>query len=93
MALNQGKGNEANIELAAKALLNTKPKFISGTSEVTFDPPAYAIQFSEATVIAAISSNIQGDSLAGETMPAGFVLYGSIYSITLTSGACFAHRS
>lgn len=84
--------NAPSEALIGKALLNTNPYFISGTDKVDFTRPAYAIQFKETSVIAAIESNIQGDTLVAEEFPAGFVLYGSIYSITLTSGACVAHR-
>lgn len=76
-----------------KSLLNTRPYFISGTSAVDFgDNPGYCIQAIEDTVIAAITSNIQGDTLVAETILAGHVWYGQIYTLQLTSGAVFVHR-
>ena len=91
MSLNQKRGNDASEALVSKSLLNTKPFFISGTAIVS-DLNGYAIQAIEDTVIAAISSNCQGDPLATETILAGHVWYMDVYSITLTSGAVFIHR-
>ena len=64
--------------------------FITGTSEVTGD--FYAIQFSEESVISAITVTDFTGSFAGETVPAGFVIYGNTTAITLTSGACIAYN-
>ena len=50
------------------------------------------IDFYEATEVSAASSNLTGNSIANETFPAGFVLYGEFTSITLASGACIAYR-
>lgn len=52
-----------------------------------------AIQFLNATVIAAITENgsaANSDSLVGLTLPAGLIIYNALgfSSITLTSGAC-----
>lgn len=91
MGLGQKKSNDSNQILLSKSLLNTKPYFISGTSEVS-NIQGYAIQAIEDTVIAAIDSNVQGDTLVGETILAGHVWYMDVYSITLTSGSVFIHR-
>ena len=78
-------------ETLDKSLTNTRPYFISGTNIVN-DLNGYCIQAIEDTVVAAISSNIEGDSLAGKTILAGHVWYGKIHSLTLSSGAVFVHR-
>ena len=57
----------------------------------------YAISFYEDSTISAITiKDANGaafiGSLAGETLPAGYVLYGKITSIKLTSGACIAYN-
>ena len=50
------------------------------------------VDFYEATEISAMSSNLTGNAIAGETVPAGTTIYGVITSITLASGACIAYR-
>jgi hypothetical protein len=39
-----------------------------------------------------VSSNMTGNTLNGETFPAGFELRGVFTSITLNNGACIAYR-
>ncbi len=61
------------------------------------DKNFYAISFYEDTIISAITiTDAAGTafvgSLAGETLPAGYVLYGKITSIKLTSGACIGYN-
>jgi hypothetical protein len=91
MATKKNYDNSPAEVLASKSLLNTKPYFISDTNAHS-DLNGYAIQAIEDTVISAISSNTQGNSLASETILAGHVWYMDVYSITLTSGAVFIHR-
>ena len=51
------------------------------------------IDFYENTTVTAIASeNYTGNSLAGETFPAGFQLVGVFTSIQLQNGACIAYR-
>ena len=50
------------------------------------------IDFYEATEVSAATSNLTGNSIASETFPANFILYGNFTSITLASGACVAYR-
>ena len=50
------------------------------------------IDFYEATEVSAATSNLTGNSIANETFPANFSLYGDFTSITLASGACVAYR-
>lgn len=66
------------------------PYFISDTSPRT-GLKGYMFKAIEDTVISAISSNVGGDTLAGETIVAGDVWYMDFTSITLTSGAGFVY--
>ena len=78
-----------NLSFAGKK----SPIFISDTN-ATAIPNGYCLQFPEETVIAAItySSDSLSDTLAAETMPAGFIVYlKNITSITLTSGSVFVY--
>ena len=50
------------------------------------------IDFYEATEVSAATSNLTGNSIASESFPANFSLYGDFTSITLASGACVAYR-
>lgn len=58
----------------------------------------YAISFYEASQITAITITdakgavFTGNTLVGETLPAGYELYGKITSIRLASGACIAYK-
>lgn len=67
-------------------------------AEVITDSVAHAgrfkhIDFYENTTVTAIASeNYTGNSLAGETFPAGFHLVGVFTSIQLQNGACIAYR-
>ena len=69
--------------------------YINGTDVVT--GTWFAIQATEATVLAAQASNITNldDICTGEdatSLAAGMVLYGSFTSIDLTSGAVIAYN-
>lgn len=85
------KRDQASQQLLNKGLLNTNPYFISGTTEVT-GLKGYMIKAIEDTVIATISCDVQGDSLAGETILAGDQWPMNVDSIKLTSGAIFVYR-
>tara|TARA_R100001082_G_scaffold111077_1_gene93227 strand:- start:6834 stop:7073 length:240 start_codon:yes stop_codon:yes gene_type:complete len=50
------------------------------------------IDFYESTQVSAASSNLTGNSIANETFPANYSLFGDFTSITLASGACVAYR-
>lgn len=51
------------------------------------------IDFYENTTVTAIASeNYTGNTLAGETFPAGFHIVGVFTSIQLQNGACIAYR-
>ena len=54
---------------------------------------AFCIYFYEQSVISAIVVNETGNTLVGETLPAGTIIYGQFESITLTSGACIMYLS
>lgn len=69
----------------------TNPYFISDTAAHT-GLTGYLFKAIEDTVIAAISSNVSGNTLVGETVLAGDVWYMDFTSITLTSGAGFVYN-
>jgi len=52
----------------------------------------WAVYFKEDTVIAALDSNLTGNTQVAETWVAGTYLFAKITSITLTSGACIAYK-
>jgi len=52
----------------------------------------WAVYFKEDTVIAALDSNLTGNTQVAETWKTNSWLFGKINSITLTSGACVAYR-
>lgn len=54
--------------------------------------PAYAIQFVEDSVIAAIASDYTGNTLVGKTFLAGSTIFGNFTSLTLTSGAAIMYK-
>jgi len=70
-------------------------EYINGTGAITGS--FFALQATEATVLAAQSSNITNldDICTGEDateLAAGTVLYGNFTSVTLTSGAVIAYN-
>jgi len=70
--------------------------FVGGSESIT-DTEAHtgrfwAVYFKEDTVIAALASNLTGNTQVGETWTAGTYLFATITSITLTSGACIAYK-
>jgi hypothetical protein len=67
------------------------PYFISDTSAHT-GLTGYAFKAIEDTVIAAVTSNVRGNSLVAETVLAGDVWYFDFTAVTLTSGAGFAYN-
>ena len=67
------------------------PYFISNTAAHT-GLKGYLFKAIEDTVIAAISSNVGGNTLVGETILAGDIWYMDFTSITLTSGAGFVYN-
>lgn len=67
------------------------PYFISDTAAHT-GLTGYLFKAIEDTVIAAISSNVSGNTLVGETVLAGDIWYMDFTSITLTSGAGFVYN-
>ena len=59
---------------------------------------SYCIQFTEASVIAALVSDtggkgLTGNTLVGETLAAGTIIYGHFTSLTLTSGAAIMYKN
>ena len=48
--------------------------------------------FNNATITEIISSNYDGESLAGHTPTAGVTIYGVFTSINLSSGHCVAYK-
>jgi hypothetical protein len=89
--LGQKKANDATQKLLDKALLNTKPHFVSDTAAHP-DLTGYAVKAIEDTVIAAFEPLPKGNTLIGETIKAGDIWYLQCTSITLTSGAVFVHQ-
>ena len=70
-------------------------EYINGTGAITGS--FFALQATEATVLAAQSSNISNldDLCTGQdatSLAAGTVLYGNFTSVTLTSGAVIAYN-
>ena len=70
-------------------------EYINGTGAVTGN--FFALQATEDTVLAAVTSNISNlsDICTGQdatTLSAGTVLYGQFTSVTLTSGAVVAYN-
>ena len=77
-------------------MYSADPDYAVG-GEVITDTAAHTgrykgVDFYEDTQIAAMSSNLTGNTIAGETVKHGTRIYGLITSITLTSGACIAYR-
>jgi len=67
-------------------------------AEVVADTNAHTGRFSHidfyenTTIDTLVSENYTGNSLNGETIPAGFHLIGVFTSITLQNGACIAYK-
>ena len=67
-------------------------------AEVVADTVAHTGRFmhldfyENSTIDTLVSENYTGNSLNGETIPAGFHLIGVFTSITLQNGACIAYR-
>lgn len=72
---------------AAGAVVETGTTALSGQN-------FFAVQCLTETVIASYtSSTLSGDSLAGVTLPAGTVIFGTFTAITLTSGAIIGYTA
>ena len=70
--------------------------FISGTTQYPTTAGStsyYAIQIISNAVFNTLTGNINGDSIAGATIPAGTILYGSFTAIKLTSGSVIAYSN
>jgi hypothetical protein len=77
-------------------MYSADPDYAIG-GEVITDTAAHTgrfkcVDFYEDTQIAAMTSNLTGNTIAAETVKHGTRIYGVITSITLTSGACIAYR-
>jgi len=80
------------VKNTAKGFAPNGAHFIATTSSNTATGSWYAIAFSQETEISALTaSDWTGDSVAGKTFPAGYVIYGTFTGITLTSGECTAY--
>jgi hypothetical protein len=68
-------------------------------AEVITDTAAHPGSFislqalSDAVIAAVTAPNLTGNSLVGQTIPAGVAIYGRFTSITLTSGSLIAYKS
>ena len=67
-------------------------------AEIINDTAAHTGKFSHidfyenSTITSIVSENYTGNTLAGESMPAGFHIVGVFTSIQLQNGACIAYR-
>jgi hypothetical protein len=85
------KGTKASIVDHSSKSFGKNPYFISDTAAHT-GLTGYMFKAIEDTVVAAISSNVGGNTLVAETIVAGDTWYMDFTSITLTSGAGFVYN-
>ena len=83
MSFKGHQGNGIDYTLGAEVITDT----------ATHTGRFHHIDFYENThVNTIVSPNMTGNTLDGETFPAGFELRGVFTSITLNNGACIAYR-
>ena len=85
------KETRASIVEHSSKSFGKNPYFVSNTAAHT-GLTGYMFKAIEDTVIAAISSNVRGNTLVGETVKSGDTWYMDFTSITLTSGAGFVYN-